>query len=150
MRFLWLIVAINLLLPPVASARSESEFAYPFSRVWTIAVRLLRIDFDCPIKEKDKEEGYFFFEYRDGKRSFTGSAEIIPTTSAAGIKGVRVVVQLSALPKYVERMILDRLARKLDAELGQPITANKQADKKPNEKQSDDSKTPPDKKSAAK
>jgi hypothetical protein len=150
MRILGLIVAVHLLLPAVASARSESEFAYPFSRVWTIAVRLLRIDLDCPIDEKDKEEGYFFFEYRDGKRSFTGSAEIIPKT-IEGAKGVRVVIQLSALPRYVERMILDRLARKLDQELGRPIKAKKEeVDKKPVEKQPDDSKTPPKKKSAPK
>ena len=149
MRFLWLVVAINLLLPSVASARSESEFTHPFSQVWTIAVRLLRIDLNCPISEKDKEEGYFFFEYRDGNRSFTGSAEIIPKTKD-GVKGVRVVIQISALPRYVERMILDRLARKLDEELGRPILAKKEAVKKPVEKQPDESKTPPDKKSAKK
>jgi hypothetical protein len=149
MRLFWLIVAVNLILPSVASARSESEFAYPFSQVWTIAVRLLRIDLNCPINEKDKEEGYFFFEYRDGKRSFTGSTEIIPKM-IDGVKGVRVVIQLSALPRYVERTILDRLARKLDEELGQPVTVNNIANKKPFEKRPDDSKTPPQKKSAPK
>lgn len=149
MRFLWLIVAVNLLLPSAVHARSESEFAHPFSKVWTIAVRLLRIDLNCPISEKDKEEGYFFFEYKDGTRSFTGSTEIIPKT-IDGVKGVRVVVQLSALPRYFEQMILDRLARKLDKELGRPIAKKNEPGNKPDEKQSPETKTPRDKKPSQK
>jgi hypothetical protein len=147
-RFL-LIGAFVLALPSLAFARSESEFAYPVSQVWTIAIRLLRIDLDCPISEKDKDEGYFFFEYRDDKRTFPGSAELIPAT-VSGVKGVRVVIQLPALPRYVERMILDRLARKLDQELGRPIQQQKDdkqpAEDKPTEKKPDDKQKPPDKK----
>jgi hypothetical protein len=143
MRYLLLVCALVLASPSLAFARSESEFAYPFSQVWTITIRLLRIDLDCPINEKDKDEGYFLFEYRDDKRTFPGSAELIPS-NVGGVKGVRVVIQLAALPQYVERMILDRLARKLDEELGRPMQPQKPKDEKqpsaekPHEKKPDD------------
>ncbi|MBN1656142.1 MAG: hypothetical protein JXA30_20405 [Deltaproteobacteria bacterium] len=133
------VIALVLIMPSFARARSESEFAYPFSRVWTIAVRLLRIDLDCPIKEKDREEGYFFFEYRDNNRSFSGSAELIPM-AIDGTQGVRVAIQLPELPKYVERMILDRLARKLDTELGQPMRQKPEKDPKPAQSKSGEKK----------
>jgi hypothetical protein len=150
MRRFLLIGAFVFVLPSLAFARSESEFAYPISQVWTITIRLLRIDLDCPINEKDKDEGYFFFDYHDDKRTFPGSAELIPAT-VGGVKGVRVVIQLPAMPQYVERMILDRLARKLDEELGRPAQLQKQKDEKqpsadkPTEKKPDDKQKAPDK-----
>ena len=122
MRALCLFLVI-LVLPAVASARSDSEFAYPYARVWTAAVRLLRIDLGCPIIEKDKEEGFFFFNYTTatGSRALPGSLEII-RSKVSGVEGAKVIVQIPAMPRYVEKMILKKLARKLKAEYGLPLS----------------------------
>lgn len=106
-------------LPPSASARREATFGYPISRVWTAAVRLVRVDLECPISEKDKDDGYFFFEYSDRGKKYPGSVELVNMQDSGGDQ-VRVIVQVPAMPAYVEAMILDRLNRKLEQEFGPP------------------------------
>jgi hypothetical protein len=121
MRVSWLFLAV-LLIPAGAQAHTDDQFAYPFSRVWTAAVRLLRIDMACPITEKDKEEGYFFFDYPSETGKFPGSIELVET-QVDGVKGVKVIVKVPAMPSYFERLVLDKLGRKLKAEFGPPLTA---------------------------
>jgi hypothetical protein len=121
MRASWFFLAV-LLLPAGARARTDDQFAYPFSRVWTAAVRLLRIDMECPITEKDKDEGYFFFDYpSETGEKYPGSIELVQT-QVDGVKGVKVIVQVPAMPTYFERLVLDKLGRKLKADFGPPLT----------------------------
>lgn len=80
---------------------------------------MLRVDFESPITEKDKDSGYFLFTYADAGKQLPGSVEVIKVMEN-GNETVRVVVQLPALPTYVEQMMLDRLGRKLGLEYGQP------------------------------
>jgi hypothetical protein len=108
--------------PPPAAARREATFAYPISRVWTAAVRLVRVDLECPINEKDRDDGYFFFEYSDRGKPYPGSVELVSLQDSGG-DHVRVIIQVPAMPAYVEAMILDRLARKLEQEFGPPKAA---------------------------
>jgi hypothetical protein len=107
--------------PPPAAARREATFGYAISRVWTAAVRLVRVDLECQINEKDREDGYFFFDYTDRGKSYPGSVELV-TVQESGADSVRVIVQIPAMPAYVEAMILDRLSRKLEQEFGPPKT----------------------------
>jgi hypothetical protein len=119
MRTLGLALAVALLFTGRAEARREQTYPYPFSRVWTAAIRLLRVDFESPITEKDKDSGYFLFSYPDSGKQLPGSVEVIKVMDN-GVESVRVVVQLPAMPSYVEQMMLDRLGRKLGQEYGQP------------------------------
>jgi hypothetical protein len=80
---------------------------------------MLRVDFESPITEKDKESGYFLFDFPDGKKSHPGSVEVFKVVEN-GLEHVRVVIQIPALAAYVEQMLLDRLERKLGAEFGVP------------------------------
>lgn len=105
-----------------ALARREQTYAYAFTRVWTTAVRLLRIDFASPITEKDVESGYFLFDFVDGNKQHPGSIELIRLQESGG-ESVRVVLQIPALPSYVEQNLLERLGRKLSAEYGSPVGA---------------------------
>lgn len=116
------------LSPGRALARREDTFGYPISRVWTSAVRLLRVDFECPITEKDREEGYFFFEYTDHGRKYPGSVELVPVKQN-GVDSVRVVIQVPAMPTYVESLMLDRLGRKLREDFGEPVAPTPEAPK---------------------
>lgn len=119
MRTLGLALAVALLWTGQAEARREQTYAYPFSRVWNAAVRMLRVDFDSPITEKDKDSGYFLFDYPDSGKQHPGSVEVIRVQDN-GVEAVRVVMQLPAMPTYVEQMMLDHLARKLGQEYGPP------------------------------
>ena len=122
-------VALALILgtAPTADARRESVYRYPFSRVWSSALRMLRVDYESPITEKDIDSGYFLFEFPEGGKTHSGSVEIA-RTGEGDADTVRVVVQVPSLPSYVEQMMLDRLTRKLNEEFGEPA-----APKKPDE-----------------
>lgn len=102
-----------------ARARMDSELRYPFVQTWPAAVRLVRVDMGFPVDEKDRENGYLLFRYRDGEKLYPGSVELI-RTQVRGVEGVQVIVQVPKMPRYVERLILQKLERKLQREYGEP------------------------------
>jgi len=108
--------ALLLALASPVEARKAQVFQYPLSVVWNAAVRLMRVDLQSPIAEKDRQDGYFLFDYPNGAKSVPGSVEVVEVNG-----GVRVTVQVPSLPSYVERMMLDKLARKLRKEFGKPV-----------------------------
>jgi hypothetical protein len=113
-------LSIAICLAALASpalARRDATFNYAFARVWTAAVRLVRVELECPITEKDKDDGYFFFEYTNQNKAYPGTVELVSVQTEAG-EQVRVIVQVPAMPSYVEAMILDRLGKKLEKEFG--------------------------------
>jgi hypothetical protein len=127
MRTLGLALAVVLFWVGGAQARREQSYSYPFSRVWTAAVRLVRIDFESTISEKDKDSGYFLFGFTDGAKSYPGSVEVVRVQSGSGGESVRVIIQVPAMPSYVEQMMLDRLGRKLGQDYGPPPVPKAQA-----------------------
>jgi hypothetical protein len=111
---------------PAAIAESAGEAVasvtytspYSFEQTFGSALRLIRVDLGLKITEKDVDGGYLLFEYtspESGKRVHQGSVEIVK-----GKETVHVAVQLPALPRYHEQMIIDSLAKKLAAEHGEP------------------------------
>ncbi|MDD9940652.1 MAG: hypothetical protein OXU20_06280 [Myxococcales bacterium] len=127
--------AVLLLAASTVVARQHSEFAYPLSRVWTSAVRLMRVDYASPITEKDREDGYFLFEYPYKGKAYPGSVEVVHVGEPDSHR-VRVIIQVPGMPSYVERMMLDRLRRKLEADFGPPGVGSR----KPTEAPKKDSK----------
>jgi len=113
-----------LLAADPAQARREQSFRYPFARVWSAALRMMRVDYESPITEKDIESGYFLFAYPQNGKENPGSVELVRTMEG-GVESVRVVMQVPALPNYVEQMMLDRLKRKLNEEFGDPTPTKK-------------------------
>ena len=79
----------------------------------------MRVDFESQITEKDKDDGYFLFEFPDRGKSFAGSMELIASRKD-DVESVRVVLTIQALPTYVESMLLERLTKKLLQEFGPP------------------------------
>ena len=120
MRSLGLALAVVLVWAGGAQAKREQSYAYPYSRVWTAALRMLRVDFNSPITEKDRESGYFLFDFADGAKSYPGSVEVVRITEE-GVETARVAIQLPGLPSYYEQMLLDRLTRKLAQDYGAPV-----------------------------
>ena len=116
-------------LADTALARRESSLRYPFSLVWTTAIRMIRLDYESPITEKDKDEGYFLFSFVHEGKEHPGSFEVIEDSE----NGARVVIQIPAMPSYVEQMLIDKLERKLSQDHGSPREPKKAApeEKKP-------------------
>lgn len=109
------LAALALTVPAVAQARSEKSMGYAPKDVWSPTVRFVRVDENLKILERDAELGYILFELREDKKVFRGSVEII---AASADHGVRVIVDLRDRPSYMEVAMLERLERKLMAELG--------------------------------
>lgn len=108
-----------LAVASVAGARTSRDQPFSQERTWNAAIRLIRVDFGCAITERDAENGYFTFDWRDGRRTVPGSLEVVPT-QVDGRPGTRVIVQISAMPGYVESMVLTRLRAKLISDYGEP------------------------------
>jgi hypothetical protein len=106
------------LTPAVAEARVSGEISYSYEQTWQSAVRLLRVDLQCPITDRDEEMGFVLFEYTSQGRQYPGSVEIVRSTDADGQEHIRVTVHVPAMPSYVERMVFDRLTRKLREDYG--------------------------------
>ncbi len=105
----------------------SDEYTYTYDQMWRAAVRLVAVDFRFPITDRDPEIGYLLFEYQEQGRSYAGSLELVRTRGADGAERVRAVVQINAMPSYVERMMLDRFALKLRDDYGSPPVVRRPA-----------------------
>jgi hypothetical protein len=102
-----------------ALAATAYESPYTFDQTWGTAVRLLRVDMGLEITEKDQAHGYLLFKYTTtggGQKVHTGSMEMVKSPRET----VRVTVQINSLPSYHEQFIIDKLAKKLFSEYGDP------------------------------
>ncbi|MCS6797394.1 MAG: hypothetical protein NZ898_02495 [Myxococcota bacterium] len=115
-----LALLVGFVIPPRAEARLAQPFAYRYEQVWSATVRLLRVDLRLPISDRDSEIGFILFDWIEGRRATPGSVELL-RTEVDGHEQIRVTVQIAAMPTYVERMLLDRLQRKLLEDYGEPL-----------------------------
>ncbi len=118
---LWpaLLVTAALLAPATSHAKKTEDFRHTYEQVWGAAIRLIRVDQGYAIKDRDESVGYFLFDYKDDGRAFPGSVELVRIADQGG-GPIRVVIQIPAMPSYIERMLLDKLEKKLLHEYGQP------------------------------
>ena len=118
---LWAPIAIlcALALPATTHAKKTEDFRHTYDQVWGAAIRLIRVDQGYPIKDRDQSVGYFLFDYRDDGRMYPGSVELVRIADQGG-GPIRVVIQIPAMPSYIERMLLDKLEKKLVDEYGEP------------------------------
>lgn len=126
--FLGLFTGLAVVLTgPQASANASLESGYGFDRTWNCALRMVRVDMNLKITEKDEKSGYLMFDYKspESSKPTPGSLEIVRSQDGAG--PVRVVAQLPQMPRYHEQALLDSLAKKLRQEYGDPPAALKKA-----------------------
>ncbi|MEZ4402012.1 MAG: hypothetical protein R3B06_18420 [Kofleriaceae bacterium] len=112
-----LLAAVATSTPRLANARSQISVTYPADGVFATAVRFVRIELDAKIVDKDPASGYLVFEYVDDGKPYRTALEVVPT-SKDGAPRVNVIVDISDRPDYLETMLLERLRRKLRADLG--------------------------------
>jgi hypothetical protein len=107
------------MLGSAAWARSEKTLAYQREDAWPAAVRFLRVDERLKITEKDADAGYVLFELKEEGKTYRGSLEVM-TVTVDGRPQVKFVMQVEDRPSWLEIAMLQRLERKLRAELGSP------------------------------
>jgi hypothetical protein len=131
---LWpaVVVLTALLAPATSSAKKTEDFRHSYDQVWGAAIRLIRVDQGYPIKDRDQSVGYFLFDYNDDGRMYPGSVELVRIEDQGG-GPIRAVIQIPAMPSYIERMLLDKLERKLIDEYGVPAPPPKAPDDPPAE-----------------
>ena len=133
-----------LLATSSAHARSEKTLAYPREPAWAASVRFLRINAGLKVIEKDAEAGYVIFEFKEEKKTFRGSLELIEVEKD-GRKVLRFVMTIEDRPSWVEIELLTKLERKLRAELGTPAPEPTKPSEKPKAKPKDEPKPEPPK-----
>ena len=117
MRTLWLVAALLAATPAPAVAKSEKTVVYAVEKVFPASVRFLRVDERLKIVEKDADAGYVMFELQQDGKTFPGALELIAAENA-GRPAVKLVLRIEDRPSYVEQAMLERLERKLRADLG--------------------------------
>ncbi|MCX7808974.1 MAG: hypothetical protein N2515_10220 [Deltaproteobacteria bacterium] len=105
-----------LAFPQKSKGRFSGEVPYRFEVVWPTAIRLLRVDLSCTFSDRDMEGGFIFFECPGPPRFFRGSLEIASLQNRSG--RVRITIQTPSLPSFFERLLFERLLRKLRDEQG--------------------------------
>ena len=105
---------------PEATAKTSFDSAYGYDRTWNAALRMVRVDMGFKVTEKDDANGYLLFDYKSAgsAKPSSGSMEFVRTKEPDA--PVKVVVQLSEMPRYHEQMMIDALAKKMRAEYGEP------------------------------
>jgi hypothetical protein len=122
-----LVSAALIALAQPADARSTFDSAYGFDRTYNAALRLVRVDMGLKITEKDDKSGYFVFDYsspESGNKVSSGSIQFVRSPEADA--PIRVVVQLPAMPRSHEQVLVDSLVRKMRQDYGDPPERPKQ------------------------
>lgn len=124
-----LLTALGLFAATPAIARTTRVVGYRYERVWSSALRLLRVDSGYKVTDKDRENGYvlFVFPGSGAVKECPASLELIRVEDqgeAGSAPGVKLQLDIAHQPSYVELQLLDRLEQKLEADYGPPRGAS--------------------------
>jgi hypothetical protein len=109
-------VVVAAVTPAMAKAVAASP--YSLKQTYGATLRLLRVDLGLEVTEKDEDSAYLLFAYRssdDPKRTAAGAIELIALENE-----VRIVVKIPSVPEAHERILRDRLVKKLREDFGDP------------------------------
>ncbi len=112
------LVLLSLTHASPGAAKSIHESPYSYGQTFGTALRLVKVDLDLDVTEINGEWGYFLFVYtsrESGKRKNRGSFSFVKRGEE-----VHVILQIPQMPSYHERVIMQKLTRKLAAEHGAP------------------------------
>lgn len=128
-RLVALVVALGSVVVPdgPAWARSAITLSYAPGDVWAAAVRLLRVDRNLPVREKDEAAGYVLFDVTEAGKTYRASLELVALTDDAGRASTQATLTIAQLPKRFEISLLDQLAAKVRDERGPPPPPKKPA-----------------------
>lgn len=101
-----------------ADAKASFDSHYTLEQTYNAALRLIRVDMALKVTERDPDAAYLLFDYKSpetGARVSPGAIEMVKSG-----RTVKVIVQLSQMPRYHEQVMADSLAKKLSENYGDP------------------------------
>ncbi len=115
--FLTLGVAVAVLCtsPTPALARVDARTTHPLARVYSAALRYLRVDLGFEVTERDPDSAYLLFSYVAPGDSHPSPASI---ELVRGDDYVKIYVSIPKLPRYHETVLRDGLLKKLEQDFG--------------------------------
>lgn len=122
-----------------ASAKAVAASPYSLKQTYGATLRLLRVDLGLEVTERDEASAYLLFQYRstdDPKRIAAGAVELIALENE-----VRIIVKIPAVSEAHERLLRDRLVKKLREDYGEP--PKRKSEEKPKEPAKPAEPTPP-------
>jgi hypothetical protein len=111
--------AYGLLGSRTVDAKTAFDSPYTLGQTYNAALRLVRVDLGLKVTERDPAAAYVMFDYKEtpaSDRVVPGSIEMLDSGRA-----VKVIVQLSQMPRYHEAVLSDALRKKLREEYGEPL-----------------------------
>ena len=112
-----IVLMLSVSLP--VSAKIREVIKEDYDVLWSAAVRLIRVDKDWVLTDKDKDTGFIIFRYRAKPTNESrATIEILADKSDSKKTGLRWVVQVSipAVSSIEERMLISDLKSKLREE----------------------------------
>lgn len=111
------LVALALALPfGTAEAKTKESLRAEYDTLWSAALRLLRVNLDLKVLDKDKETGYIVFLYKDATvKESRATMEIKrdEKRSKDAENSCTVQVTISGASSTEERGLINELRRKL-------------------------------------
>ena len=98
-----------------AWAKHSWSSPYGYDQTWSSLLRMLRVDLGYKIVERDDKIGYVLFEYPGDAGTATASMELVKLEDR-----LDVACTIAKYPGWHEISLLDKLARKLRDDYGDP------------------------------
>jgi hypothetical protein len=111
--------AYGVLGSRTVDAKTAFDCPYTLAQTYNTALRMVRVDFGFKVTERDPSAAYVMFDYKSsttGDHVVPGSIEMLDSS-----RGVKVIVQLSQVPRYHEAVMSDALRKKLREDYGEPL-----------------------------
>jgi len=111
------VLALALSIVRPLSARADAVVDYSLPQTYSTALRLLRVDLNYEVTEKDEQAAYLLFRYRvpGEKRVVDGALELVEVD-----KHIKISVKITKMPEIHEQLLRDALLRKLREDYGSP------------------------------
>jgi len=111
------VVALALSFARPLAARADAVVDYSLPQTYSTALRLLRVDLNYEVTEKDEQAAYLLFRYQvpGEKRLVDGALELVEVD-----KHVKISVKIPKMPEIHEQLLRDGLLRKLREDYGSP------------------------------
>ena len=109
---------LALLWSALGVARAEATSPYTLAQTYGAALRMLRVDLGLEVLERDPDAAYLLFKYRlsdNPRREVDAAIELVSVDDR-----VRVIIKIPQMPASHERLIRDRLVKKLRDDYGEP------------------------------
>lgn len=131
------LILLIIILGSSGFATTTNLLSYPEDETWRATIRVLRIDLNCTIKERDKEGGFILFTFTYNGTTSNGTIEVFKVKTERSYY-TKVKITLSSHPGYIESYIMNKLIERLKSDYGTLLSSNSSTQKTQKEGKNED------------